>query len=389
MARFAYLEHMKSQKQLFSLDPNTIYLNAAYMSPMPKSVEEAGMLGLQAKRIPHLIKPEDFFENRTKVRKLFAQLIDTDSWENVAIIPSTSYGIATAARNIHTKPGQNIVMLAEQFPSNVYSWQRLAKDQQLEINIVSTPPIGKERSKLWNENILHSINSKTCIVTMGHVHWADGTTFDLQAIRNRCDEVGAKLIIDGTQSIGALPFSVQKIQPDALVCGAYKWLLGPYAMGLAYYSDEICQGIPLEENWINRKGSENFSELVNYEAEYLPGASRHMVGQSSNFIGLSMMIAALTQLLAWTPQGIQDYCKNISQNAIAQLIEHGHYIDQHPNAAQHIRGIYFRSGTDLQAIKDKVSERKISVSFRGQAMRVSPHVYNDSEDFDALIECFR
>lgn len=379
---------MKNQRELFSIDPKVIYLNGAYMSPILKSVEEAGINNVQLKRTPSLISSTDFFTNRTRVRKLYAQLIDTEQWENIAIIPSTSYGIATVAKNIKISAGQKIVMLHEQFPSNVYSWIRLAEENNAELCYIKAPDSHSERAKKWNESIIEAIDEQTAIVAMPHVHWADGTTYDLVNIRNRCDKVGAKLIIDGTQSVGALPFSVRNIKPDALVCGAYKWLMGPYSLGLAYYSDEICQGVPLEESWMNRLGAEDFSGLVNYQAQYPPGANRHMVGQSSNFVGLSMMIAALRQILEWTPAGIQSYCQEISTDTYNELISRGHHIDNSTDTAKHLTGVYFKEGTNTELLLQKLKAKNISVSFRGNAMRVSPHLYNTEEDFAQLLSCF-
>ena len=107
---------------------------------------------------------------------------------------------------------------------------------------------------------------------MSHIHWADGTLFDLKAIRQRTRDVGALLIIDGTQSIGALPFDIQEIQPDALICAGYKWLMGPYSLGLAYLGEFFDEGIPIEENWKNRHNSHHFARLVNYEDKYQPHA---------------------------------------------------------------------------------------------------------------------
>ena len=90
------------------------------------------------------------------------------------------------------------------------------------------------------------------------------------ALRQRTHEVGAQLVIDGTQSVGALPINVQELQPDALICAGYKWLMGPYSIALAYYGPYFDQGEPLEEGWINRYGSEDFTNLVQYQDRYQP-----------------------------------------------------------------------------------------------------------------------
>ena len=96
-----------------------------------------------------------------------------------------------------------------------------------------------------------------------------------------------------------MPFDVQAIEPDALVCATYKWLMGPYSMGFAYLGPRFDAGTPLEETWIGRAGSENFKELVNYRDDYQPGAVRYDVGERSNFALTPMAVAAARPLHAY------------------------------------------------------------------------------------------
>jgi len=279
------------------------------------------------------------------------------------------------AKNISLQSGDEILMVDEQFPSNVYAWQEKAKTTDALIQMVTPPKDFNGRGKQWNQNILDAINSKTKVVAMGHIHWADGTLFDLVAIRKKAHQVGAKLIIDGTQSVGALPFSVAEIQPDALICAGYKWLMGPYAFGMAYYADSFNDGDPLEYNWINRKNSEDFSQLVNYQDEYQPKSDKYSVGESSNFILLPMQIAALKQLLSWEQRPIQDYCQSISAAAIDVLRNKGYFIEEDAFRAKHLFGIYLPEHLDMDLLKVRFRESGISVGIRGKAIRVAPHVY--------------
>lgn len=378
----------KHQKHLFSLDDNLTYINGAYMSPQLKSVHEVGMKMLLRKNNPTSISPNDFFTNRTLLKQHFAQLIDAPDYLNCAIIPSASYGIATVAKNIKLKKGDEILIVDEQFPSNVYAWREKEKEEQAVLKIVAAPDASKDRGKLWNQNILDAITSKTKIIAMGHIHWADGTLFDLVAIRQKAHHLGAKLIIDGTQSIGALPFSVREIQPDALICAGYKWLLGPYSIGMAYYSDSFNDGKPLEYNWINRKNSEDFSQLVTYQDEYKPKADKFSVGESSNFILAPMQTEGIKQLLAWGQDTIQEYTHRISKDAITELKARGCFIEEDAFRANHLFGITPPSHIKMDVLKTRFRQSGISVGFRGNAIRVSPHLYNTEEDFQQLLVCF-
>ncbi|HWA32534.1 MAG TPA: aminotransferase class V-fold PLP-dependent enzyme, partial [Cyclobacteriaceae bacterium] len=229
------------------------------MSPLLKTVEKKGMEGLQKKRNPFAISAQDFYTDGDMLREKFASLINVRDSKRIAIIPSVSYGLATVAKNFKVSAGENMIVAAEQFPSNYYPWERVAKETKAELRTVSPPDVPQGRGKKWNERILEAIDSRTRMVAIGNVHWADGTLFDLLQIRRRTRDVGALLIIDGTQSVGALPFDAEIIQPDALICAGYKWLMGPYSIGMAYYGEYFDGGTPVEESWINRKDSVDFT----------------------------------------------------------------------------------------------------------------------------------
>jgi len=368
----------KSSK--FTLDPKVTYLNCAYMSPMLKRVEKAGLRGLRVKRNPHLITPENFYSDSDLLRKEFAKLINANDHNRIAIIASVSYGMSTVAKNLRISRGEEIIVAADQFPSNYYPWQSLCNDTGAQIKAIGADPNAKHRGRNWNEKILDSIKRGVRAVAIANTHWADGTKFDLMEIRKRTRDVGALLVVDGTQSVGALPFDAQTIQPDALVCAGYKWLLGPYSIGLAYYGEYFNDGRPLEENWINRLNSENFSGLVNYEAAYQPGALRYEVGEHSNFILVPMMLAALKQINRWHVEQIQGYCSSITEKSIETLIEKGFWVEDKAFRGSHLFGIRTPKDLDTEKLKAALTSKKIYVSFRGDAMRVSPNVYNNEED---------
>lgn len=118
------------------------------------------------------------------------------------------------------------------------------------------------------------------------------------------------------------------IPVDALVCGGYKSLLGPYSIGMAYYNDTFNEGRPIEENWMNKLHSEDFSGFTQYADTYQEKAARYSVGESSNFILTPMLIKAIEQLIDWNPQNIQEYCKAISASAIESLKNSGFLVEE-------------------------------------------------------------
>ncbi len=377
---------MTAQKHLFSLDPQVHYLNGAYMSPMLQSVEEAGIQGLLCKRSPNRIAPADFFTDPERLRALFARLVNAPAADEVAIIPAVSYGMAIIAKNLKAEKGRKIVVAEAQFPSNVYPWMTLATEQGLALQTVPMPTEPAHRAQRWNADLLAAIDDRTALVALGHIHWANGTIFDLRKIAEKVHRHGGLLVVDGTQSVGALPMDVQQLGLDALVCGGYKWLLGPYSLGYAWFGPAFRAGQPIEENWISRANSEDFARLVDYQPDYQAGARRFDVGERSNFILVPMGIAALEQLLAWGPDNIQDYCRQLTADAVPIWQQQGIWSEQPEHRAAHLFGIQLPAHIEPGILQQKLQARNISVSVRGDFVRISPNVYNDMADVAALTE---
>jgi selenocysteine lyase/cysteine desulfurase len=379
---------LECQRDAFSLPPEVRYLNCAFMSPLPKAVEEAGIRGMLRKRNPTLMKPVHFFQESEEVRERFADLVNAPDPSSVAILPSVSYGIGIVARNTPLASGQNIVLLHEQFPGNVYGWRRVAGEFGAEIRMVG-PGEGESRGRVWNERILEAIDVNTAAVALAPVHWTDGTAFDLEAIGARAREVGAVFVVDGTQSIGALPFDIQRLQPDAVIVAGYKWLLGPYSIGVGYFGSRYLDGLPLEETWIAREGSQDFKSLVDYQDAYQPGAVRFDVGERSNFILVPMLIEALRLLQEWDPERIQGYTKGLTSGLLQEAEALGYKVEAEAFRVGHLFGIRMPPGLNIEVVREALERERVSTSLRGSALRVAPHVYNHREDLDALGRALR
>ena len=371
---------------LFSLPPDLHYLNCAFMAPSSKRVVEAGRLALERIEAPVRLGIADFFEPGARVRELFAGLIGAAEADRVAIIPSVSYAMATIARNTPLAPGQVVVVVEEQFPSVVYTWRRACRESGATLRTVSAPDTAESRAEAWNAALLDAIDDRTAVVAIPELHWTDGLRFDIDAVGARARAVGARFVIDGTQSVGALPFDVGRTRPDALVCAGYKWLTGPYSVGVAWYGPAFDGGMPLEENWITRRGSDRFNELVNYRDDYRPGAIRYDVGERSNFVLLPMLEAALEQVVEWTPERIAAHTRTLTGAAVPRLRELGCRVEDDRWRAGHLLGVRLPAGVDVEQLGRGLAARQVSVSLRGGAIRVAPHLYNDAGDLDALID---
>jgi selenocysteine lyase/cysteine desulfurase len=243
-----------------------------------------------------------------------------------------------------------------------------------------------ERAAAWSEQIAGAIDADTAAVMLAPVHWCDGTRFDLVRIADRAHAVGADVVIDGTQAVGALPFDFDAVRPDAIVCAGYKWLLGGYGMALAYLGPSYDGGVPLEENWTSQVASEYFAHLSGLRHEYRWGAGRYDGGQRAEPVLVPMIEAALTQLLTWGIDRVQRYCAEVMAPLRARAADLGLIVDTSAERASHIVGVRFADGRSAEMVGQALAARGVHVSVRGDAIRVAPNVYTDEQDVRALID---
>ena len=377
---------ISTQRLLFDLPEDEIYLNAAYMTPTPLSVAEAGHIGIQRKLNPASIGEKEFFQAPQEVRKLFSQLINGDDPDRIAIFPSVSYGLANVAQNIKPGYGNEIILVEDQFPSAVFPWD--PETSHFNINTISLPNLYKNRGERLTQAIVDAIEDRTAAVCIGLVLWTDGTRYDLKQIAEKCKKHGTLLILDGTQAIGALNFDLAEIRPDALICASYKWLMGPYGLTLGYFGEAFDDGQPIENNWINRSHSEDFTSLTSYQKEYRPKAHRYNSGEYSAFVHIPMIKKSLELILNWGVKNIEEYCNYLSSELFDSLAQSKTYwIEPDPAfRSNHIIGIHLLQPEMRSRLETAFREKKIHVSLRSDCVRISPHLYNTKKDMYALMD---
>ncbi len=364
------------QRQLFDIPDDVTYLNGAYMSPQLRSVTAVGEAAVAAKAHPWRIAPADFFTGPDALRAAFASLIGGDV-DGVALVPSASYGIGTAAANVPIGAGQHIVLLAEEFPSNVYPWWSAA--ERHDAAVVSVP---RPADDDWTAALLATIDQGTAVVAIPHCHWTDGGLVDLVAVRGACDAIGAALVLDASQSLGALPLDVAEVRPDVLVSVGYKWLLGPYSLSYAWFAPHLRDGVPLEEGWVARAGSQDFAGLVDYTNDYQPGARRYDVGEVANFALVPMAATALGQIAEWGIDRIAATLRHRTDAIVERAGELGLIAAPRHLRAPHLLGLRLPQGAEARAVAAALAARGIHVSVRGASVRVSPHLWTTDADLD-------
>ena len=366
------------QRELFDIPDDVAYFNCAGLAPQLRASAEAGLAALGRRARPWTITSDDWFTEAEERRALFARLAGVDP-DGVALVPATSYGLAVAAANLTAGQGQRVLVLGDDYPSNRYTWQRFAGRTG-----ASLVTVERQAGQSWAEAVLGELDERTAVVAVLATHWTDGGSVDLAAIGARARQAGAALVVDASQAVGAVPLDLEAIRPDYLVTVGYKWLLGPFALGYLYVAEQHRDGVPLEENWISRLGSQDFGGLVDYQDSYQPGARRFDVGQRTHFETTSMATAALRQLLDWEVPRIAATLGQVTGRIQREVEALGLPLttsDRDP----HMLGIGLPDEA-RGAVAGAMAEAGVHAGVRGSSLRVSPHLWTTDQDVQRLVD---
>lgn len=364
-----------SQRHLFDIPEDVAFLDCAYLGPIPKAAVQAGIERAWRKAHPWVITPDVFFSEVDEVRDLYARIFDADP-DGMAMTSSASYGMATAAKNVKLTEGGEIVILQDEFPSTVYTWRDACARTGARIVTVRRAP-----DQTWTDAVLAAIGPRTEVLAIPETHWVDGGLLDLVRIGEAARDSGAALVLDLTQSLGASHFDAAAVQPDFACAATYKWLLGPYTVGVLYVAPKWRDGSPLEHSWLNRAASEDFARLIDYRDDYQAGARRFDMGERSNFHTLPIAISVMRQILEWGVGDIADTCGVLTRRCEEAAVAAGAQPCDTPDRAPHYLtlGLPDGVGDDLVA---RLRTERVYVSRRGPRLRVTPHLWVNDADIE-------
>ncbi|MEZ5286017.1 MAG: aminotransferase class V-fold PLP-dependent enzyme [Vicinamibacterales bacterium] len=368
------------QRHLFDVPEDIAYFNSASYSPLLNASRERLRAGIDGKSHPWTRTADDFFEDADRVRQLAAGLFGGDA-DGYAVVPAASYAASTVARVLEPAlgPGTRILVIEEEFPSDVLPWRRAARETGAELVTVPRP------DGPWTPAILRHIDRGVTVVSVSTCHWTNGAAIDVDAVAAACRGAGAILVLDATQSLGAMPFDMAATRPDFLLAAGYKWLLSPYGFGLLWVADRWRDRRPLEESWITRDNARDFAGLVHYSEGYRPGARRFDVGETCVPTLLPGAIAALEQLRAWGIASIAETLAGITSRLAARLSERGYVVPPDAERCPHMFGVGVPGG-DPSRLVPALGARGVYVSQRGRSLRISPHLHVSAADEARLLD---
>ncbi len=367
---------LPSQRHLFEIPRDVAYLNNGSFTPLPRCVREAGEAGVAVKSTPWLMDHAAIDRRVETIRATAASFIGAQA-DDIAIVHSAAYGIATAAANLAITATTRILLIEGEFPSQSLEWARRAQQTGAMLDVVPRPEDGD-----WTAAILRRIEQPGLppvgIAALTPLVWTDGTLIDLEHLVPALRQQGAAIVVDATQAVGVLPIDVGRLAADYLVFPTYKWLLGPYTLAFLYVAPARQQGTPLEQYGANRiGGGDPFAGRL---GDPVATARRFDMGQRNNPVSLPMALAGMELVRDWERDAISERQRMLTDALADRAEAYGLHPIPRPRRAPHILGLQPPAGLVTAKLVAALAEHGVYVAERGGRIRIGAHVFNDEED---------
>jgi selenocysteine lyase/cysteine desulfurase len=374
---------LSSQRALFDIPRDICYLNAASYSPLPIRTLEAGRAAVGRKGRPWTLEASFANQQHERARTAAARLIHAEP-SDIALIPSISYGVATAAKLLTPGRGTRVIVLENDHSSPVLEWQTRADAEGFTVETIKQPDDGD-----WTSVVLESIERSgappVSLASISSVHWSDGGLIDVDKVGAALRQRGAAFLIDATQSAGVLAIDLKRLDPDFVIFPTYKWLVGPYGRAFLYVAKRHQNGVPLEQTSAGRRNVRAENAVYFTDLSYVPDARRFDMGERDHFISMEMASIGMEMVAEWGAAAIVQRLALLTERIAHAVREIGVRVAEPHLRAPHIVSLAFEGGMPAGLVEGLASEG-VYVAPRLGRMRVSPHVYNDEADADRFVD---
>jgi selenocysteine lyase/cysteine desulfurase len=374
---------LSCQRALFDIPSDVAFLNAASWSPLPRATQQAAQAAVLRKGQPWKLAPDFSDQQHERARKAAAALIGADT-NDVALISSVGYGVATAGKILEIPPGARVLVLESDHTSPVLEWVSRADVQGFTVDTVAQPANGD-----WTSAVLEAIDRPgappVALASISSIHWSDGGLLDMDSIKEALRRHGAALLVDATHSVGVIATDVKALDPDFLIFPTYKWVLGPYGRAFVYVARRHQDGTPLEQTSFGRRNVKAENPVYFADTRYLPDARRYDMGERDHFISMEMAAIGMEMLAMWGAAAVVERLSAMTRRIAEGLAGANNVqIPDERFRAPHILSLGFTGGMPPDLMKT-LAGQQIYVAPRLGRMRISPHVYNDEADVDRFV----
>lgn len=345
---------------------NWTYLDTATFGQLPRSASEAILHHLAHRDETASTQFLSWFDDMDQIRASCAELINASATD-IAFVPSASTGLAWLMQGLDWKAGDEVLTLADEFPNQLYQGPSCQRAGAI------------FRAAAWHE-FYQSINDRTRLVLLSTVNYANGCRPPLNEIGSLLRERGILLYVDGTQSVGALQFNVQDVQPSMLCVDAYKWLLSPNGAGFVYIDPALRERMtPTVIGWRSDAGWRSVNNL-NHGTPIFTNSAQRYEGGMLPFASLYAMGAVIQMLLQIGPSAIEERVLELAAKIRTTLLSLGGEVNTDISQIVTAR----LPGRDASGLASQLRSKRILISARHGRLRISPHFYNNEADIETL-----
>jgi cysteine desulfurase/selenocysteine lyase len=365
----------------FPIDDVT-YLNFAAHAAIPRVALNAVQLSVAAKTRPHIVDDRSFFSVAASLRQTLATLIGA-SPDEVALTSGAGAGLAAIAYALNWSAGDEVIIARGEFPVQYATWKPMEAREAIKVRIAV--PQGQF---IQSDDLVAALTPRTRVVSVSHVRFDDGSMLDVSSLAAACKRNGTLLVLDVSQSCGAIPMNVRSLGADFIVCAGYKYLLSPWGTGFLWTRKENLDSLrPGPYNWLSQ-GVESFARLNYVDPEPPPTLSRWDSAEAASIynFNLTVMEASVKFVLDASPALIRDHNQALIDYFFERLPD-GYRLASPRQASQ--RGVFgcIEAGSrgDTEFLYQTLREERIVVALREGKIRVAPHLLNSTQDIDRLL----
>ncbi len=374
-----------AMKSYFQLDNNIVHLNHAAVAPWPVVTRDA-VISFAKENVSIGSQHYDcWLKTEQQLKQRLAKLINAKSTDEIALLKNTSEGLSLIAQGLLFNAGDNIVIPAEEFPSNKVVWQAL-ETQGVDIRLVTVEGIEEPELAL-----ISAMDEHTRLLSCSSVQFARGLVLDLAVIGKACKQQDVLFCVDAIQSLGAIVFDAQACFADFVVADGHKWMCGPEGTALFYCRNEVQHQLQLTQfGWHMLKNAFDFSPQNNalpLERKIASGAQRFESG-SPNMIGITALNASLGMLLEIGLKNVQSRVIYNADYLINQLASLSNITILGPTARGRYAGIVTFQKLDVDTVKlyQHLQNNNVICAYRGDGIRFSPHFHTEIKVMDKALK---
>lgn len=358
------------------------YLNFAAHAAIPRVALNAVQASVAAKRRPHIVDDRSFFFVAANLRQTLATLIGA-SQDDIALTTGAGAGLATIAYALKWSAGDEVIIAGGEFPAHYATWKPMEAREGIKVQI--THP---QDQFIQSGDLIAAMTPRTRVISVSHVRFDDGSILDASSLAAACKRNGTLLVLDVSQSCGAIPMDVGNLGADFIVCAGYKYLLSPWGTGFLWAKPENADLLrPGPYNWLSQD-VETFARLNYVDPRPARTLSRWDAAQASSIynFNLTVMEASARFVLNATPALIHDHNQSLIDYFFERLPD-GYRLAS-PRQASH-RGVFgcieVGSRGDTESLYQTLRDERFVVALREGKIRIAPHLLNSTQDMDRLL----